>query len=648
MTRGRLGVTAILLLLGALAIPAACGGTEVVEKIVERTVIVEKPVQQTVVVEKEKVVQQTVEVTKVVQQTVVVQQTTVVEKEKLVVATATPIPTPTPIPIVPLQPAPSPKNPVGTLVVAVFDVGPGVGLGSAQAPVETMQYVGIGEGLFNVDDNGTIVNKLAESYEVASDLSKVTIKIREGVIFHKDWGPFSAADVVFTMNDGNAAINKTSIHGQAGDFAALFGAAKLIDTKTVEIPFTSYDLRWNAHFLNEQAQSTPFFPKKLYDEKGADAMRDGVPISTGSFQVKEWLQDNRFVVEGVPYKHWFKNPEIKTLTFVEVPESASRVAMLRTGEADIATSIPLKDIRPLAQSGFKAESITRRGTIHQVIFDGNYWEEKHARTGEVLKREGYCVADLPWVSCANQAGDFEEARNVRWALAMAIDRDLLVETVLDGFGTFGAIEYVDTTAPYFKSKWKIPYDTAKAKASMEKTTWKDAAFDIGIWTGGELGGAGGTNAEINDAVAGMWKGLWPKMRVQVFKSAYAVLRPSLVGRTNTIPYAGDCDEGATTIPFDWPHGLTETSLTRGGFGCGIEIPKIAETYLKVAKETDIAKRTALNEALIDYLTEEMIFAGTIQAPDLTVYNPKSIAKWPGKPCIFCAQNEYEFIVPASR
>jgi len=27
----------------------------------------------------------------------------------------------------------------------------------------------------------------------------------------------------------------------------------------------------------------------------------------------------------------------------------------------------------------------------------------------------------------------------------------------------------------------------------------------------------------------------------VFKSAYAVIRPSLVGRTNTIPYAGDCD-----------------------------------------------------------------------------------------------------------
>ena len=70
----------------------------------------------------------------------------------------------------------------------------------------------------------------------------------------------------------------------------------------------------------------------------------------------------------------------------------------------------------------------------------------------------------------------------------------------------------------------------------------------------------------------MWLALWPDIDIQVFKSAYSIIRPGLVGRTNTIPYAGDCDEGSTTIPFDWPHGLTETSRTRGGFGCGIEIP----------------------------------------------------------------------------
>ena len=127
------------------------------------------------------------------------------------------------------------------------------------------------------------------------------------------------------------------------------------------------------------------------------------------------------------------------------------------------------------------------------------------------------------------------------------------------------------------------------------------------------------------------------------KSAYSVIRPGLVGRTNTIPYAGDCDEGSTTIPFDWPHGSTETSITRGGFGCGIEIPKIAETFDKVSAESDAAKRFEYNEEMVDYLYDQMIFAGTVQVPTLVVYNPNSISGWLGTPSMFATMNEFEYI-----
>ena len=237
----------------------------------------------------------------------------------------------------------------------------------------------------------------------------------------------------------------------------------------------------------------------------------------------------------------------------------------------------------------------------------------------------------------------EEAREVRWALAKAIDRELLVETILDGFGTVGSIEYVDTTASYFKDEWLIPYNPDEAIKHMASTAWPTGKFPIGIWTGGELGGSSGTNAELNDAIAGMWKELWPDMDLQVFKSAYSIIRPSLVGRTNTIPYAGDCDEGSTAIPFDWPHGLTETSLTRGGFGCGIEIPEIANTFKQVSLEGDPAERVRLNSALVDYLYDQMIFAGTVQVPVLTVYNPNSIAEWVGTSSAFAGSNEFENI-----
>lgn len=604
---------------------------------------------------------ETVEVTREVERQVEVEVTREVERqvqvevtrEVQVVATPTSIATATPLPIVSLEPAPAPKNPFGTISVAVFNIAPGVGIGSAQAPVEAMQYWGVGEGLFHVDDDGRTIGKLATDWTLQPDFSYADVTLREGVVFHQDFGPFTADDVVWTMNDGNAATNNTSIHGQAGDFAAIFAETEKIDDYTVRFNFQEggFDPRWNGNFLNEQAQGTAFFSKAAFDQDEA-FVRDNI-ISTGPFEVDEWVQDDRAVLTAVTYEHWYRQPEIQTLRFVEIPEPSTRVANLRTGDVDIAESIPLKDIRPLVESGFRAESITRSGRVHQVIFSGNYLEETHARTGEMLDRtgSGYCVHDLPWVTCnieGKQPGDAEEARDVRWALAKAIDRELLVETILDGFGTHGSIEYVDTTASYYQDRWTIPYNPQEALEHMERTAWPTGRFPIGIWTGGELGGSTGTNAEINDAVAGMWKALWPDMDVQVFKSAYSIIRPSLVGRTNTIPYAGDCDEGSTAIPFDWPHGLTETSLTRGGFGCGLEIPQIAETFRQVSLEGDPAERIRLNSELIDYLYDEMFFAGTVQVPVFTVYNPGAIAGWQGTSSAFAGSNEYEDIQLARR
>ncbi len=622
-----------------------------VEKEVIREVAVEVPVEveKEVIREVEKEVAVEVEVTREVEKEVQVEVEVEVTRTVVEVATATPIPTATPLPIVPVEPAPQPKNEYGEISVAVFNIAPGVGLGSAQAPVEAMQYWGVGEGLFAVDNDGRTVGKLATDWELAADLSIATVTLREDVVFHDGYGSFSADDVVFTMNDGNSNTNSTSIHGQAGDFAAIFEETTKIDDYTVQFNFTDggFDPRWNGNFLNEQAQGTAFFSKAAFDQNGADWLRENI-VSTGPFEVVEWIQDDRAVLSAVDYDHWFATPEIQTLRFTEVPEPSTRVAFLRTGDVDIAEAVPLKDIRPLVESGFKAESITRSGRVHQIIFSGNYWEDTHARTGEPLDRtgSGYCVHDIPWVGCnipGKQAGDMEEAREVRWALAKAIDRELLVETILDGFGTVGSIEYVDTTADYFDDRWLIPYNPEEALAHMAGTAWPTGRFPIGIWTGGELGGSSGTNAEINDAVAGMWKELWPDMDLQVFKSAYSIIRPSLVGRTNTIPYAGDCDEGSTAIPFDWPHGLTETSLTRGGFGCGIEIPEIASTFQKVAVESDLAERVSLNSALVDYLYDQMIFAGTVQVPVLTVYNPNSIAEWVGTSSAFAGSNEFEHI-----
>ena len=63
----------------------------------------------------------------------------------------------------------------------------------------------------------------------------------------------------------------------------------------------------------------------------------------------------------------------------------------------------------------------------------------------------------------------------------------------------------------------------------------------------------------------------------------------------------------------------------------------------MSAESDAAKRFEYNEEMVDYLYDQMIFAGTVQVPTLVVYNPNSISGWLGTPSMFATMNEFEYI-----
>ena len=625
----------ILLPLGALALLGAgawaCGS----ETTVVQTVVVEREVQvpgetviQTVVVEKE----------------VVVEQTVIVERE--VMMEEKPEPTATSVPS--SAGLPDSESPAGTLTMIPEGVAPGVGLNRSQAP-ESLMYWGVTEQLFRPEGDSLVGPWLAESWEISADGSQATIKIRSGVQFHGGNGELTAEDVAWSLNDTNAAVTPESIHGQAGDFAAFMDAATATDDRTLVLNFNAPEPRWTTLLFNQAGDAFGIFSKRLFDEMGDEWMRENI-IGTGPYQVEEWRQADSATIRAVD-SHWDKVPEAKTLRLIDVPETVARVAALRSGGADWAV-LPVREVAALVNDGFETLTTGRQSGV-PLNMAGNYWEKTMVKTGEEINHVTF-VHDIPWIGNPwkpddgnNPDGidDVEQARMVREAIALSIDRALVNESLYNNNASeyhIGMFHVIDRD---WNDKWKIPYDPARANELLDQAGYPrnddGVRFEMPIYAFTSVRDW----AEIADTAAGFINEVG--IETNIIRVAYSIVRPSLVARSTTTPATQWCRSDLWK-PYDWVTGEEETSLTRGGFGCHMEIPFILDTVQKVAAETDPVKRTQYNIALADYFREQHLKIGIIALPFVSAYNPNAIASWPMRPGPQAPHTSPELIVPAAR
>jgi len=598
-----------LAMVAMIIFAAACGGETVVERVVETVIVTEKG---------DTVVERVVE--------------TVIVTEKGDTQTIEVVVTATSAPVAPVEVAgdiPAPQSPSGTLMFAMLDVGKGVGINSAGSGNYRW---GITETPFMTNFPGDVVGMVIDSWERKGDELFLTVK--EGIEFHGGWGPFTAHDLAWNLDDTNTNTNETSISSNAGDYGALFLAHEAIDDKTVKVTINNWDVRWRANQLNNQGQTMEIFSKKAFDDNDREWMVSNI-IGTGPFEVVEFKDDDRIVVDAVQ-NHWRKTPETDRITYLEVPEAATRKAMMLNGQADAAELI-LPDRKDLRDRGFTWVS-ANSGKEQVVIFGGNYWEETSADTGEDINPwdlAGY-ETDIPWVGCPwedkcpytdtdNPAGmdDMEQARLVRWAMAMAYDRDLINETIFAGQASPDHISMFIPTLPEFKDEWKIEFNPEKAEEYLDMAGFPRGSdgtrFKHRFIT------FAGFGEEILHAVAGFWENIGIETESQIVDYG-GVFRPTVVDRSNSVVYIQGCRHH-NGLPFDWPRGAQNTTLTRGGFGCGIEMPWIAEAFLETNKRDDPAERIALNTEVAEKMFFWMPQSGIAVVPNGMIVNPRSIANW---------------------
>lgn len=201
------------------------------------------------------------------------------------------------------------------------------------------------EKLVTLDSNAEVIPELSSSWDMSEDAKTFTFHLREGVKFH-DGTEMKAADVVASMNRWIEAFSTAK--GLVGE-----GRFEAVDDYTVKIQCDTPALTLLEVMAGSAQPAIVTTAASCANEDENGYLKDY--IGTGPYKFVDWVQDQYITLEKFddysPYylkdskeetmDGWggYKHAYTKTLKFYYVPEEATRVAGLQTGQYDISYGI---------------------------------------------------------------------------------------------------------------------------------------------------------------------------------------------------------------------------------------------------------------------------------------------------------------------
>ncbi|OGG45637.1 MAG: peptide ABC transporter substrate-binding protein [Candidatus Handelsmanbacteria bacterium RIFCSPLOWO2_12_FULL_64_10] len=174
---------------------------------------------------------------------------------------------------------------------------------------------------------------LAESWESSPDGLTWTLHLRGGVKFH-DGTEFNADAVVFSLRrqyDETHPAHKVEgafKYWKAMSMSDIVREVRAQDARTVVIELKQP----NAPFLSNLAMNfCAIVSPTAVTKHGRDYFKN--PCGTGPFRFKEWIKDDRIVLERNP-DHWRGAPGLDRLVFRCIPDNSVRLLELKKGTID--------------------------------------------------------------------------------------------------------------------------------------------------------------------------------------------------------------------------------------------------------------------------------------------------------------------------
>lgn len=416
---------------------------------------------------------------------------------------------------------------------------------------------------------------LAESWERVSP-SELIVKLRKGVKFHNG-DELTADDVAYTFRDGRLWGEKAEIPSGKPYFGILAGCEAIdpytvrFTTKVADVLLEQRLASWCSWIVN----------KRAYEELGFDGY-SRAPIATGPYKVVSHSQNDATVLEAFD-DYFLGVPTAKRVIFRAVPELAARVAGLVSGEFDLITNVPPDQVAIIdAYDDIDIRSVVLANS-HTLVFDNH----------------DPILSD----------------KRIRQALANAIDRQKLVDTLWLGKAKVPASHNYPEYGQMFVEGRELPYNPEKAKALLAEAGYKGEKIVY------RTQASYYTNAlEAAQVLTEMWKAVGINAELQVVETS-AQMR----------------GEGAQI--FNWSNS-TRLPDPLGAlwvaWGPGGEIqakdtwaPESSKAFnehgLALEAETDPAKRKELFTKMLDEWEQEA--PGTILYQPFEAYAIKRSIQW---------------------
>jgi len=220
------------------------------------------------------------------------------------------------------------------------------------------------EGLYTLDENRRPIHMLAEGHTVSPDGLTYTFTLRQGVKFYNG-KEMTSEDVVPSLT----RWGKQSVYGKA--LFAQVADLRVVDKYTVEMKLKEQSaivLISLAVAVNAGA----IYPKEIA-EKFPPQTKITEYVGTGPFKLAEWKPDEYIrMVRFDDYKSRNERPNgygggktvyLDEIRWVQVPDVATRVAQVETGELEFADDLNLDAYDRLA----------RNASIRPIIAKPYFW-----------------------------------------------------------------------------------------------------------------------------------------------------------------------------------------------------------------------------------------------------------------------------------